>query len=116
MNYKESTQILEEIKKAKRILVNCHRSPDSDSVGSALALSKIVEAMGKEVLIVCPNEIPEDLRFLEGSEKIKRIDYSNYDFSAIGRNVRKTETLPRAPREWPGQIQSSSSIPAARGR
>ncbi len=81
MNYKESPEILEQIKKANKILVNCHRSPDSDSVGSALALSKIVEAMGKDVLVVCPNDIPEDLRFLSGAEKIKRIDYANYDFS-----------------------------------
>jgi len=81
MNYKESTQILEEIKKANKILVNCHRGPDSDSVGSALALSKVLEEMGKEVQVICPSDIPDDLRFLSGSEKIKRIDYSNYDFS-----------------------------------
>ena len=37
MNYKESAKILEEIKRAKYILVNCHRNPDPDSVASALA-------------------------------------------------------------------------------
>ncbi len=81
MNYEESSKILGEIKKAKRILINCHRSPDSDSVGSALALSAVLESMGKEVLIVCPSDIPEDLRFLANSEKIKKIDFSNFNFS-----------------------------------
>ena len=81
MNYKESKKILEEIKKAKRILVNCHRSPDSDAVGSALALSGILGNMGKEVLIICPGEVPEDLKFLNGSDKIKRVDFANFNFS-----------------------------------
>ena len=81
MNYKESAKILKEIKKAKKILVNCHRGPDSDSVGSAVALSEVLENMGKEVLIVCPGEIPEDLRFLSGSEKVKRIDFAGFSFS-----------------------------------
>ncbi len=81
MNYKESEQILKEIKSASRILVNCHRGPDSDSVGSALALAKVVRAMGKEVLVICPSDIPEDLMFLKGAKEIKKIDYSTYNFS-----------------------------------
>ncbi len=81
MNYKESQNILSEVKGAGKILVNCHRGPDSDSVGSALALSKVVRAMGKEVLVVCPSDIPEDLMFLEGSKEIKKIDYSTFKFS-----------------------------------
>lgn len=80
MNYEKSQEILEEIEKANKILVNCHRGPDSDSVGSALGLSKVLEVMGKEVTIICPSEIPIDLRFLPGSEKIKKIDYANFNF------------------------------------
>lgn len=81
MNYKESSQILDEIKKAKRILVNCHRGPDSDSVGSATALSKVLQGMGKEVSVVCPSDIPEDLLFLDGAKNVVKIDYSSYKFS-----------------------------------
>lgn len=80
MNYSQSQQILEEIKKAEKILINCHRGPDSDSVGSALGLAKVLESMGKNVTIICPSDIPNDLRFLNGSEKIKKIDYSNFKF------------------------------------
>ncbi len=80
MNYKESAQILDEIKKANKILVNCHRGPDSDSVGSATALARILEKMGKEVLIISPSEIPEDLKFL-GTDKIQIVDFTKFDFT-----------------------------------
>lgn len=80
MNYKESLEILEEIKKADKILINCHRGPDSDSVGSAIALSKVIKGMGKEVLIICPTAVPEDLKFLEGTEGIQTVSFSGFDF------------------------------------
>ncbi len=81
MNYKESAKILEKIKKANKILVNCHRGPDSDSVGSALALSGVLRNLGKEVKIVCPSDVPADLKFLSGADLIKRVNFSTFDFS-----------------------------------
>jgi phosphoesterase RecJ-like protein len=84
MNYKESAKILEEIKKADKILINCHRGPDSDSVGSALALSQVLKAMDKNVLVICPSDIPSDLLFLHGAESIKRVNFSSFDFSEYG--------------------------------
>ncbi|HKB88339.1 MAG TPA: bifunctional oligoribonuclease/PAP phosphatase NrnA [Patescibacteria group bacterium] len=81
MNYKESQKILEEIKKANKILINCHRSPDPDSVGSALAMRKVLLDMGKTVEVVCPDNISVDSKFLESSDKVQRIDYDTFDFS-----------------------------------
>ena len=81
MNYSESAQVLEEIKGVNTILVNCHRGPDSDSVGSAMALRSVLENLGKSVQVVCPSEIPEDLKFLPGTDKIKKVDYATFDFS-----------------------------------
>jgi phosphoesterase RecJ-like protein len=80
MNYKKSTEILESIKKAKKILVNCHRGPDSDSVGSALALSMVLKKIGKDVTIICPSDIPADLAFLNGADSIWRVNFSTFDF------------------------------------
>lgn len=82
MNYPESQKILAEIKKAKRILVNCHRSPDPDSVGSALAMRRVLIDMGKTVEVVCPDNIPSDSKFMKSSEGIKKIDYDSFDFSS----------------------------------
>ncbi len=81
MNYPESLKILEEVKKAKKILLNCHRGPDSDSVGSSLAMLQVLERMGKTVSIICPSEVPGDLKFLSGVEKIKQTDFASFDFS-----------------------------------
>lgn len=81
MNYKESVKIFEEVKKSKKILINCHRGPDSDSVGSALALSEVLKTLGKEVSVICPSDIPADLGFLHGADSIKRVNFSTFDFS-----------------------------------
>lgn len=83
MNYPESQLILEEIKKANRILLNCHRSPDSDSIGSALAMRQVLIDLGKEVDIICPSEeLPDKLSYLAGFETIKGgIDFGKFDYS-----------------------------------
>jgi phosphoesterase RecJ-like protein len=81
MNYKESELISGEIEKAKNILINCHRGPDPDSVGGALAFYRVLRSKGKEVSVVCPSDIPADLRFLEGSGLIKRVNFTTFDFS-----------------------------------
>lgn len=81
MNYPESLKILDEIKKANKILVNCHRGPDSDSVGSAMALRDVLLKLGKKVDIVCPSDVPNELHFVFGSEFIKRISFADFDFS-----------------------------------
>ena len=82
MNYKESEKILKEIEKAKKILVNCHRGPDADSVGSALALSMALKNMDKDVSVICPSDVPADLNFLNGADQIKRVNFSTFDFSS----------------------------------
>lgn len=82
MNYPESQLILEEIKKAKRILLNCHRSPDPDSVGSALSLYHLLQMMGKEdVTVICPDEVPYNCKFLANSNKIKKVSFEEFNFS-----------------------------------
>ena len=81
MNYDLSPKILDEVKRAKRILLNCHRSPDPDSVGSALAVRKILLGMDKEVEVVCPDNVSGESKFLKSSGAVKKIDYDNFDFS-----------------------------------
>lgn len=82
MNHKESRQILSEIKKAKKILLNCHSNPDPDSIGSALAMRSALLTLDKSVDIVCPSEkLYDSVSFLEGYEEIKKgVDFSKLDF------------------------------------
>lgn len=83
MNYEESILILEEIRKVNKILLSCHRAPDPDSIGSALAMSGVIKNMGKEVTIICPSEeLYENVNYLKGFESIKKgVDFSKFDFS-----------------------------------
>lgn len=83
MNYPESQEILEEIKKANNILLNCHVNPDPDSIGSSLALKNVLESMGKKIEVVCPSEnLFENVDYLKGYKEIKKAsDLSKFDFS-----------------------------------
>lgn len=77
-NYSISKSILEEIKRAKNILINVHRNPDLDSIGSATGLYQALIKMGKKVTLVCPHEIPENFKFLKGADKVKTLDFKNF--------------------------------------
>ncbi|MFA6532383.1 MAG: bifunctional oligoribonuclease/PAP phosphatase NrnA [Patescibacteria group bacterium] len=77
-NYSSSQSILGEIKIAKNILINVHRNPDLDSIGSATALYQALIKIGKKVTLVCPHEIPENFKFLKGAEKVQIIDFMNF--------------------------------------
>jgi phosphoesterase RecJ-like protein len=82
MYYSQSAKILEKIKDSKNILVNVHRRPDLDSIGSATALYQALKKLGKTVTIICPHQIPEEFKFLTGAKEVKTIDFSVFDFSA----------------------------------
>src|SRR3989344_2692461 len=81
MNYKESKVVLGEIKKAKKILLNCHRSPDPDAVGSATAMYQVLTKMGKDVKVVTPSGLPEGSKFIPYSEKVDAVNFSKFDFN-----------------------------------
>lgn len=47
-----------------------HTNPDGDTVGAGVGLALMLEALGKNIkAIVCDKEIPEYLRFINGSER-----------------------------------------------
>ena len=83
MNYPKSKEILEEIKKAKKILLNCHRGPDPDAIGSCLAMYKVLKRMVKKVEIICPSErLYENVNYLKDFTEIKtNIVFSSFNFS-----------------------------------
>lgn len=76
---KQAPLILEEINKAKNILLHCHPSPDPDSVGSALAMKFALEQLGKKVTAIQgDNEIPEAFAF-PGVDTIIKKSYGEID-------------------------------------
>lgn len=80
MKYVESSQILQRIKDSKKILLNVHIEPDPDTVGCALSMYKVLKNMGKNVDIVCPNEVPIELSFLANAGIIKKTNFNKFSF------------------------------------
>ncbi|HYV22910.1 MAG TPA: bifunctional oligoribonuclease/PAP phosphatase NrnA [Candidatus Bathyarchaeia archaeon] len=54
---------------ARRIALVSHRDPDPDTIGSALALGLGLESLGKRVSWHCADPVPEQQRFLHGSDR-----------------------------------------------
>ncbi len=83
INYPQSQEILEEINKAKKILVNLHRGPDPDYYACAFALYYFLCSIGKEVDVVLTktSELSSQLSLMEESGIVKMVNYSKFDFS-----------------------------------
>jgi phosphoesterase RecJ-like protein len=75
MNY------LKIIKKAKKIALFSHASPDPDTIGSTIALFNALSKVGKSVDLFCEDEISENYKFLEETANYnnKKFDKDNYD-------------------------------------
>lgn len=80
-NYSASLLILEEIKKARSILLNVHIHPDLDTVGSATAVYAVLTKMGKQVDIVSPGQVSPFYNFINCSDKINQVDFFKINFT-----------------------------------
>ncbi|HPT97185.1 MAG TPA: bifunctional oligoribonuclease/PAP phosphatase NrnA [Armatimonadota bacterium] len=62
----------EALHSAAKVLLACHVNPDGDTMGSALALGLALHSTGKEVTLVCADEVPLPYRFMPGSDSFLR--------------------------------------------
>ncbi len=65
LSYKEAAAFLKE---HDGFVVFSHASPDGDTVGSAVALVRILRSMGKDAVAVCADKLPDKLKFLVADE------------------------------------------------
>ena len=72
------TKYLKILKKASSVAIFSHISPDPDTIGSTLALRRILMLMGKSVDVFCSDNIPEDYNFLDDA-KAYNGELKNYD-------------------------------------
>lgn len=66
----EIAQAKDLLSKHQRILVVPHANVDPDGLSSALACYQLLRALGKEVTVICPDTLPESLKFLPGFEQL----------------------------------------------
>lgn len=66
-NIKEA---VEAIHHAKKIIVACHVNPDGDTLGCQLALGLSLLRLGKRIILLSQDGVPNRFQFLQGSELI----------------------------------------------
>lgn len=69
-------------RQAKRVALLAHISPDGDTVGSTLALRLAFLALGKQADVICDGDMPDNLRYLPGSEAMlhpENVNGADYD-------------------------------------
>ncbi len=70
MKQEEINGILELLATPKKIAIIPHRSPDGDAMGSTLGLYHFLLKLNHEPIVIAPNEFPEFLAWLPGSENV----------------------------------------------
>jgi phosphoesterase RecJ-like protein len=80
---KEEENFAELVENAQKILIIQADNPDGDSLGSAIALEQIFEAMNKPSYLFCAVNIPSHLRYLSGWSRVLDGLPSSFDLSII---------------------------------
>ncbi len=63
-------KIVEQIVSNQRFLVVAHENPDGDAIGSTLGLANALREMGKDVVALNVDPVPEIMQFLPGCEQL----------------------------------------------
>jgi phosphoesterase RecJ-like protein len=71
------------LRAARRVLTICHEHPEADALGSALAVSLLVEAGGGVATPVCADPVPAMYDFLPGMDRIRREPDPTVDYDLI---------------------------------
>lgn len=88
---------LDRARKAERVALIAHVSPDGDTVGSVLALRLAFLSLGKSVDVVCDGDAPKSMNYLEGFDAFLKPEEAvgPYD-TAIAVDVSDRKLLGRA--------------------
>jgi len=81
LDKKTAEKILVEIKKANRILLPLHISPDGDCVGSVLAMDLFLRSLGKKTKNISYSKIPKNYLFLPGMAEVEIVDFAKINLS-----------------------------------
>ncbi len=71
---------LELIKSSQRIFLTMHEGPDGDDLGSVLAMRFFLNQLGKKNAAVIKGVVPDNLKFLPGSETVTEEFPKDFDF------------------------------------
>jgi phosphoesterase RecJ-like protein len=86
--------IRNQLKQAQRILITSHIRPDGDAIGSLIGLGLGLQSGGKEVQMVLSDGVPDNFRFLIGSEQVKTQAVGSFDYIIVvdSSDIERTDT------------------------
>jgi phosphoesterase RecJ-like protein len=86
--------IRNQLKLAQKVLVISHQRPDGDAIGSLLAMGLPLISAGKDVQMVLKDGIPDNFRFLAGSELVKTKPVGKVDYIIVvdSSEIERTDT------------------------
>ena len=70
----ECSQLRSLLAQSETIVLCCHQNADGDALGAVLGMGEVLRQMGKEPVMVAPDQYPDYLQWLPNSEKIVRYD------------------------------------------
>jgi bifunctional oligoribonuclease and PAP phosphatase NrnA len=76
------TEVLKQIEQRERFVLTSHARPDGDAVGSVLACSEILRAMGKEAHVVLADGVPRIYQPLPFADRVISSTDINGEFEA----------------------------------
>lgn len=83
MMVKVSEDWLCRARKAKRMALIAHVSPDGDTVGATLALRLAFLSLGKAVDVVCDGDVPRSMQFLPGFDAFLKPDQAQGPYDTV---------------------------------
>jgi len=90
MELSTKQQITELIKGASNVLLITHESPDTDGIGSMIALSLVLEKLGKKTTMIAPGFYDDYHRFLPISDRVQ-LGLSNTKDFVISLDITNTK-------------------------
>jgi phosphoesterase RecJ-like protein len=60
------------ILQANKIVLACHVNPDGDALGSLCSLGLALESLGRQVVMLSPDGVPDHCAFIPGSDRVLR--------------------------------------------
>ena len=74
---------LERIRGARSVLALTHENPDADTIGAALGVARLVEALGGRATVVCSDPIPPLYAFIPGVDAFRTDPEPGMDYDLV---------------------------------
>ena len=71
------------IEKANHVLVIAHIDPDGDAIGSLTAMGQAMQQLGKRVLLVCDDPVPERFLYLPLAGEVRRMPRTDTSYDLV---------------------------------